>query len=391
MSRAPRTAAVHSGLATDTQFGSVVPPLHLSSNFTFAGLGRARAHDYTRSGNPTRDLLGDALAELEGGVGGVITASGMAAVTTLLHTVPAGGRIVAPSDAYGGTFRLLRAMEERGAFQVDLVELWRSEAVEAACSTPLDMLWIETPSNPLLRITDLDHAVRSGHAAGARVVVDNTFLSPALQRPLGFGADWVVHSTTKYVNGHSDVVGGAIVSREASGHEEAAWWSNCLGVTGAPHDAWLTSRGLRTLDLRMRAHLEGATAVVGELRRHDVVAAIHWPGLETHPGYQVAARQQDGAGAMLSAEFHGGKASVRAFVEGLGLFLLAESLGGVESLVAHPATMTHLSMTPEARAEAGIGNGLVRFSVGIEDPSDLVADIRAACLRAERAACSSAA
>jgi cystathionine gamma-synthase len=376
-----RTRTVRAGIATDTQFGSVMPPLHMSSNFTFTGFASPRTYDYTRSGNPTRDLLAEALADLEGGAGAVVTASGMAAITALLHTVPSGGRVVAPTDAYGGTHRLLCALDARGQIELVLADLWRSAAVRDAVTPGTAMVWVESPSNPLLRITDLRLVADACRAAGARMVVDNTFLSPALQRPIEWGADHVVHSTTKYVNGHSDVVGGAVVSASAEAAEEVAWWANCLGVTGAPFDAWQTLRGLRTLHLRVRAHQEGAEEVVRALARQDVVARIHWPGLSDHPGHEIAARQQSGPGAMVSAELHGGELAVRAFVDGLEHFALAESLGGVESLVAHPATMTHLSMPAEARAAAGIGDGLLRFSIGVEDPRDLVRDLERACER----------
>ncbi len=382
MSAELRTRTVRSGVATDTQFGSVMPPLHMSSNFTFRGLGQPRAHDYTRSGNPTRDLLADALTELEGGAGAVVTSSGMSAITALLHTVPGGGRVVAPSDCYGGTHRLLRALEARGAIELVLAEVWDPAALSDAVTPETALLWIETPSNPLLRITDIRAGVAVAQAVGARVVVDNTFLSPALQQPLALGVDHVVHSTTKYINGHSDVVGGAVISADAARAEEVAWWANCLGVTGAPFDSWQTLRGLRTLHLRMQAHLDGAAAVAQALVQHEAVERVYWPGLITHPGAALAAGQQSGPGAMISAELRGGLPAVREFVAGLEHFTLAESLGGVESLVAHPATMTHASMPPEAQQEAGIGEGLVRFSIGVESPADLVADVLAACDRA---------
>ncbi len=381
-----RTRVVQAGIATETQFGSVVPPLHLSSTFTFAGYASPRAHDYTRSGNPTRDLLAGALADLEGGAGAVVTASGMAAVAALLHTVPAGGRVVAPTDAYGGTHRLLTALHARGQIDLVLAELWSPDVVAEALVPGTALVWIETPSNPLLRITDLALVAAACRRAGARLAVDNTFLSPILQRPLEFGADYVVHSTTKYINGHSDVVGGAVVAADPAALDEVRWWANCLGLTGAPFDAWQTLRGLRTVHLRMRAHLEGAAAVAEALARQEVVRRVYWPGLAEHPGHAVAQRQQLGPGAMVSAELHGRDEAVRAFLDGLECFVLAESLGGVESLVAHPATMTHLSMPPEARANAGIGDGLLRFSVGVEDPRDLVRDLERACRRAESAA-----
>ena len=237
------------------------------------------------------------------------------------------------------------------------------------------MLWIETPSNPLLRLTDLACVIAAGHEAGAIVAVDNTFLSPALQRPIEFGADLVVHSTTKYLNGHSDVVGGAVVASDQAVLEELAWWANCLGITGAPFDSFLTLRGVRTLHARMRVHCENAARVVELLSNHDAVKHLYYPGITSHPGHSVAASQQDGFGAMVSFELHGGMDRVERFVNALHCFTLAESLGGVESLVAHPATMTHASMDQAARAHAGIEDSLLRLSVGIEHPDDLVADL----------------
>lgn len=379
------TQAVRAGLESDTQHGAVVPPLHLSSNFTFSEFGEPRRFDYTRSGNPTRELLGDAISDLEGGAGGIITATGMGAITVVLHALLSPGqRIIAPHDCYGGTWRLLDSLASKRAFEVQLVDYTDPQAVEdafAAEQSPT-VVWIETPSNPLLRITDIADIARRGHEVGATVVADNTFLSPLLQRPLALGCDVVVHSTTKYLNGHSDVVGGAVISATAELHEQMAFWSNTIGITASPFDSYLTLRGLRTLAPRLRAHLEGTQAVVDALVSHDAVATVNYPGLREHPGHAIAARQQDGFGAMLSFELAGGVEAVRRFLDGLQLFSLAESLGGVESLVAHPATMTHASMTAEARAVAGIGEGLLRVSVGIEDPADLVADLTAALDRA---------
>lgn len=383
----PATRAVRAGIDRDTAFGAVTPPLVLSSNFSFAGFNEKRAYDYTRSGNPTRDLLGEALAELEGGAGGVVTATGMAAITLVLHALLRPGDVlVVPHDCYGGSWRLFNALAAKGAFELLTCDLTDPQAVAAALARRPALVWIETPSNPLLRITDLRFVVGAAQAAGARAVVDNTFLSPALQRPIAdFGADVVVHSTTKYINGHSDVVGGAAVARDAEVHAQLAWWANALGLTGAPFDSFLTLRGLRTLDARLRVHQENTRALVALLDGHPAVRALHWPGLATHPGHALAARQQHGFGAMLSVELDGGEAAVRAFLDGLRWFTLAESLGGVESLVAHPATMTHAAMSAEARAQAGISDGLLRLSVGIEHADDLVADLADALARAQAA------
>ncbi|HEU0152081.1 MAG TPA: cystathionine gamma-synthase [Arenimonas sp.] len=383
--RCPATVAVRAGIDADTAFGAVTPPLVLSSNFSFAGFDRKRRYDYTRSGNPTRDQLAEALAELEGGANAVVTATGLAAITLVLEAVlQPGDRLVVTHDCYGGSWRLFDALARKGRFTLALVDLADPRALAAALATPTALVWIETPSNPLLRITDLQAVIAAAHAAGALALVDNTFLSPALQRPIEFGADYVLHSTTKYINGHSDVVGGAVVARDAARHESLAWWANALGLTGSPFDSFLTLRGLRTLDARLRVHQENAAALAERLQRHPACAAVHYPGLATHPGHALAARQQRGFGAMLSLELAGGVPAVRAFLDGLRHVTLAESLGGVESLVAHPATMTHAAMSAEARRNAGIGEGLLRLSVGIEALEDLEADLGAALARAAR-------
>lgn len=377
------TRAVRAGIESDTQHGAVVPALHLSTNYTFAGLGRKRAYDYSRSGNPTRDLLGNALAELELGAGAVVTASGMAAVALVLELVPAGATVIAAHDCYGGTWRLLDAWQKKDRFQVRFVNLTDPLALAEALADKPALVWVETPSNPLLRITDVRHVSQAAHAAGALVVVDNTFLSPALQQPIALGADIVVHSTTKYINGHSDVVGGAVVAKDADVAQQLTWWANCIGLTGAPFDSFLTLRGLRTLGPRLRAHQENAQALAELLSTHPAVTRVYYPGLADHPGHALAARQQGGFGAMLSFELDAGNDGIEAFLDGLQCFSLAESLGGVESLVAHPASMTHAAMAVEARHAAGIADSLLRLSVGIEAADDLVADVRAALTRAD--------
>ena len=378
------TRAVRAGIDRDPAYGAVTPPLVLSSNFSFAGFGEKRQYDYTRSGNPTRDLLGEALAELEGGTGGVVTATGMGAITLVLNALlQPGNRLVVPHDCYGGSWRLFNALAKKGAFELITCDLTDPRALAEALQESPALVWIETPSNPLLRITDLRFVIDAAHKAGALALVDNTFLSPALQRPIeDFDADFVLHSTTKYINGHSDVVGGAVVSKDRAQHEQLSWWANCLGLTGSPFDSFLTLRGLRTLDARLRVHQENTEALVGLLDGHPAVDTLYYPGLASHAGHALAARQQHGFGAMLSVELAGGEAAVRAFVDGLQYFTLAESLGGVESLVAHPATMTHAAMSAEARAVAGISDGLLRLSVGIEHADDLLADISAALDRA---------
>ena len=371
----PKTRAVRAALDTDTQFGAVVPPIHLTSTFSFVGYGEKRAYDYSRSGNPTRDALAGALAELEGGAGAVVTGSGMGAVGLVTQLFRPGQVAVVPHDCYGGTYRLFNALRERGSLDVRFVDFQDAAALAAALAARPALVWIETPSNPLLRIVDVAAVAQAAHAAGALVVADNTFLSPAWQRPLALGADVVLHSTTKYINGHSDVVGGAVIAASRELHERLAWWANCIGVTGAPFDSYLTLRGLRTLHARMRAHGENAAAIVQSLVSHPAVARVYYPGLESHPGHQIAARQQQGFGAMVSFELAGGIPQVRAFLGALQLFSLAESLGGVESLVAHPASMTHAAMDEAARERAGISATLVRLSVGIEEAADLTRDL----------------
>lgn len=386
------TAAVRAGIDRDSAHGAVTPPIVLSSNFSFEGFGVKRQYDYTRSGNPTRDLLGEALAELEGGAGAVVTATGMGAINLVLQALLGpDDTLVVPHDAYGGSWRLFNALAAKGQFKLVTADLTDPQSLARALACRPTLVLVETPSNPLLRITDLRLVIETAHTAGARVVVDNTFLSPALQQPLALGADLVLHSTTKYINGHSDVVGGAVVAREEALAQQLTWWANALGLTGSPFDAFLTLRGLRTLDARLRVHQENTAAIVATLAAHPAVRQVFYPGLSEHPGHAVAARQQRGFGAMLSFELVTGEgadphAAVRAFVDGLRYFTLAESLGGVESLVAHPATMTHAAMTAEARAAAGISDGLLRLSVGIESERDLLADLHAGLQRAQSVA-----
>ncbi|ADN77710.1 cystathionine gamma-synthase [Ferrimonas balearica DSM 9799] len=369
------TIAAREGIDTDTQHGAVVPPIYLSTNYTFEDFGQPRQYDYARSGNPTRSALADALAKLEGGAGAVVTATGMAAVTLATSLLGPEDLLVVPHDCYGGSYRLFTSQANKGAFKLAVVDQGDDAALAEALAQNPKMVWLETPSNPLLRVVDVAGIAEQAKAAGALVVADNTFLSPVLQQPLSLGADIVIHSTTKYINGHSDVVAGAVIAKTPELAEQLAWWGNCLGITGAPFDAWLTLRGLRTLPLRIQQHQANAEAVVALLADHPAVAKVHYPGLTSHPQHELAKRQQAGFGAMLSFELKGGEAEVRAFLSRLTLFSLAESLGGVESLVAHPATMTHAAMDPEARRVAGISDTLIRLSVGIEDPRDLVADL----------------
>jgi cystathionine gamma-synthase len=375
------TRTVRAGLESDDVTGAVVPPIHLSSTYAFRGYGDKRAYDYSRSGNPTRDLLGNALADLEGGAGGVVTGTGMGAITLIGHLLPVGARLISPHDCYGGTYRLFSAWQRRGELQVEFVDFGNAAALRAALAKPAAMVWIETPSNPLLRITDIAAVSKLAKQSGAVVVVDNTFLSPAWQLPLQHGADIVIHSTTKYINGHSDVVGGAVVAKTKELHEQLAWWANCLGITGSAFDSFLTLRGLRTLHARLQHHGANAQALAEWLVQQPQVAKVYFPGLPSHPGHEVAKLQQSGFGAIVSFELKGGIPAVKQFLPGLQFFSLAESLGGVESLIAHPASMTHAAMDETSRRAAGLVDGLLRLSVGIEAADDLRADLAAALAR----------
>ncbi|MBV7315280.1 cystathionine gamma-synthase [Shewanella sp. NIFS-20-20] len=376
------TAAVRQGIESDTQHGAVVPPIYLSTNYSFTDHKSPRAFDYSRSGNPTRCLLSQALNELEQGAGAVVTATGMAAITLATSLLTREQLLVIPHDCYGGSYRLFTHLAAKGHFQLKVIDQTDPQAIAEAIALEPAMFWIETPSNPLLRVVDISAIATALKGSNTLLVVDNTFLSPALQQPLLLGADIVVHSTTKYINGHSDVVGGAVIAATAELAEQLDWWSNTLGLTAGAFDSYLTLRGLRTLSVRMRQHQENCQAVLALLQQSPVVTQIHYPGLSSHPGHIIAARQQRGFGAMLSFELAGGEQALTRFLNQLKFFSLAESLGGVESLVAIPASMTHRAMDPKARALAGISDNLIRLSVGIEDPRDLVADLAQALLAA---------
>lgn len=380
------TSAVRAAIESDTQHGAVVPPLHLSSNYAFAGLGEPRQYDYTRSGNPTRDALADALAELEGGAGAVVTASGMGALTVLTQFLSPGDTIIAPHDCYGGTYRLFDQQSQKGLFNVEFVNQTELETLRTVCAELRPRIILtESPSNPVLRISDLAAIREIATECGALFAVDNTFLSPALQNPIDFGADLVIHSTTKYINGHSDVVGGALVAATDELAEQCAYWANVIGITGAPFDSFMTLRGIRTLYPRIRQHQESAAQIANVLCEQSNVSTVYYPGLESHPGHDIAKRQQRGFGGMISFEIEGGEAAVRAFVENLTYFSLAESLGGVESLVCHPASMTHAPVSEERKAAAGVTPTLIRLSVGLEGVEDLVEDILRALAAARSA------
>ena len=376
MTRKQATIAVRSGLNDDEQYGCVVPPIHLSSTYNFLDFNEPRAHDYSRRGNPTRDVVQRTLAELEGGAGAVLTNTGMSAIhlVTTVFLKP-GDLLVAPHDCYGGSYRLFDSLSKRGAYRVKFVDQGDLNALQAALDEKPKLVLIESPSNPLLRVVDISAICGAARAAGALSVVDNTFMSPALQNPLALGADLVIHSCTKYLNGHSDVVAGAVIPKDPQLATDLAWWANNIGVTGSAFDSYLLLRGIRTLAPRMAAAQRNALAIVDYLKQQKQVKKLYHPSLPENAGHEHAVRQQRGFGAMLSFEVDGDEALLRRFLKALRLFTLAESLGGVESLISHTATMTHAGMSAEARAAAGISDTLLRVSVGIEDHEDLIADL----------------
>ncbi len=375
------TRLIHARQPPDPLTGAVNPPIYLSSTFRQRAPNEHQGWVYGRSGNPTRAVLEAAIGDLESGAGGLAFSSGLGALVTLLEEFPSGSRIVAGDDLYGGTWRLFEHHRRQFGLRVDYVDTSEPDAVAAAFASPADLLYVESPTNPLLKISDLRALARIAHAHGARMAVDNTFATPALQRPLELGADIVLHSTTKYLGGHSDVIGGALVLRKAADVERFAWLQNAAGAVPSPFDCFLVLRGIHTLGVRMRAHTAAATAVARALEGHRRVRAVHYPGLRSHPQYALARRQMDGSGGIVSVEVAGGMRAARRFVAGLEVFTLAESLGGVESLVDHPASMTHASVPKAERERHGVRDGLLRLSCGIEDPADLVDDVRAALRR----------
>jgi len=369
------TLAVRTGINTDQHHGAVVAPIHLSSTYSLKGYKEKRQFDYSRTGNPTRATFAQAIADLEQGSVGIATSTGMSAVHLLCQLLSTEDLVVIPHDCYGGSFRLFTHLAKRGQFKLIVVDQNDESALTNALSQKPKLVLLESPSNPLLRLVDIEEITKSCHQVGALVAVDNTFLSPVLQQPLALGADIVFHSTTKYINGHSDVVGGVLVTKDQALGEELAWWANCIGITGSAFDSFLASRGLKTLPIRMKQHQENAAVVANFLKDHDAIDAVYFPGFEDHPGHAIAKKQQAGFGAMLSFEVKGGEAAIGKLFANLSLLTLAQSLGGVESLISHPATMTHAGMEEAARLEAGITNSLVRISVGIEEVADIVADL----------------
>lgn len=373
--RDPRTIAATNGVAQDTSYGAVIAPIHLSTTYKFPDFETAGPYDYSRLGNPTRDQLADTIAKLERGARAVIVSSGMAALDLALSSLRPGDLLVAPHDCYGGTHRLLSLRAARGHYDVAFVDQTDDAALAAAFARKPKLVLVETPSNPLMRVVDIRRVTTLAREVGALSVVDNTFLSPALQQPIALGADLVVHSTTKFLNGHSDVVGGAVVAADAAIGDALAGWANTIGVTGSPFDAYLTLRGIRTLFVRVERQQTTAGHLAAFLAAHPAVGTVYYPGLPTHPGHALARAQQRGFGGMLSFELSGGREAVRRFLAALQVFTLAESLGGVESLISHAQTMTHAAMDPEARAIAGITDGHLRLSIGLEAADDLLSDL----------------
>jgi cystathionine gamma-synthase len=367
------TIAAKAGIRSDMHHGSIVPPLYLSSNFEYNELGKEQEYEYTRETNPSRDHLINALTGLEDGVGGEILSSGMAAITLVANILNNNSKVILPHDCYGGTHRLFSSLAEKGILEAYFIDQGQESFCKKAISeiNP-DLIWIETPSNPLLQAVDIQEISKEAKACNALVAVDNTFLSPSLQNPLKLGADIVMHSTTKYINGHSDVIGGALITNNHEILLKLKFWANALGITGSPFDSYLTLRGLRTLSIRMEKHEKNATAIVELLSKHPKIDKIYYPGLTSHPSHAIAKKQQSGFGGMLSFEILGGLAEVKSFIKGIKILPLAASLGGFESLVSHPYTMTHGNLTPNQKKEVGISESLIRISAGLENTEDLL-------------------
>jgi len=376
------TLAIHGGQENDALTGAVVTPIYQTTTFAQDELGGKPDWCYSRSGNPTRSALEASLAAIEGGKHGLAFASGLAAANAVLQTLSAGDHVVASQDLYGGCYRLFTKVFAKFGVEFSLIDSTDPVNVAGAIKRNTKLVWLETPSNPLLKVTDLEACVRIAKTAGAIVLVDNTFLTPVFQRPLEFGADIVLHSTTKYIGGHCDVIGGALVINDKALFEKLKFIQNATGGVPGPQDCFLLLRGIKTLALRVKKHAENAQKIAEHLERHPEVSRVIYPGLKSHPQYELAQRQTSGAGSIVSVEFKGGVEQVRALVPKLRLWPLAESLGGVKSLLCHPATMTHAAVEPAERARIGITDGLIRLSVGLEDPQDLIDDLDRALLEA---------
>ncbi|MEE9400653.1 MAG: PLP-dependent aspartate aminotransferase family protein [Dehalococcoidia bacterium] len=372
------TLAIHAGERPDRTFGAVSVPIYQTSTFVFEDVGKTRGYDYSRTSNPTRKVLEDTVAQLEGGKAGFAFATGMAAEATVIHLLKPGDHIVSGDDVYGGTYRLFQNVMQDFGLEFTFVRMDNRARIEDAIRPNTRMLWLETPSNPLLNIVDVEMVVDIARRHDILTVADNTFATPYFLRPIEYGVDLVVHSTTKYLNGHCDVVGGAVVTTTDKLTERIQFLLNAMGTCASPFDCWLVLRGIETLAVRMKQHEENALAVANYLKEHPLVKRVFYPGLDSHPGYEIAKRQMKGFGGVVSFEARGSIESVNTFLRRLKVFSLAESLGGVASLAEHPATMSHASMPKDYREKVGITAELVRLSVGLENVDDLIDDLRQA-------------
>jgi cystathionine gamma-lyase/cystathionine beta-lyase len=372
------TLAIHAGERPDKAYGAVAVPIYQTSTFAFEDLGKDRGYDYSRTANPTRRVLENTIAQLEGGKAGFAFATGMAAEATVIHLLEAGDHVISGDDVYGGTYRLFQKVMPSFGVEFTFLRMDDRAKIEKAIKPNTKMLWLETPSNPLLNIIDIEMAVDIARRHNLMTVIDNTFATPYLLRPIEYGIDLVVHSTTKYLNGHCDVVSGAVVTTTDELTERVQFLLNAMGTCASPFDCWLVLRGIETLPVRMRQHMANAAAVANYLAEHPAVEKVLYPGLKSHPGHEIARRQMKGFGGMVSMELKGGIEVVRNFARKIKIFVLAESLGGAASLAEHPATMSHASMPAEFREKVGITEGLIRLSIGLENSDDLIDDLRRA-------------
>ncbi len=372
------TIAIHAGERPDKTYGAISMPIYMTSNFAFEDIGKTKGFDYSRTANPTRKALEDTIAQLEGGKAGFAFATGMAAETTVMHLLKSGDHVISGDDIYGGSYRLFNDVMTNFGIEFTFLRMDSREKIEQAIKPNTKMLWLETPSNPRLNITDLEMTVDIARQHNLLTVIDNTFATPYFMKPIEYGIDLVVHSTTKYLNGHCDVVGGAVVTTTDELTERVQFLLNAMGTCASPFDCWLVLRGIETLPVRMRQHEANAGLVAGFLVNHPAVEKVMYPGLESHPGHEIAKRQMKGFGGMLSIELKDGMEAAKNFLKKLEIFAMAESLGGVASLAEHPATMSHASMPKEYRDEIGLVDGLVRLSIGLENVEDLIDDLNQA-------------
>ena len=376
------TAAIHSDGGPDPAYGAIVLPIYQTSTFVFEDVGKTKGYDYSRSGNPTRKALEDTIAVLEGGKAGFAFATGMAAETTVIHLLKQGEHVIAQQDLYGGTYRLFESVMKCFGLEFTFVNMGNRNEIEAAIKPNTRMIWIETISNPLLNVVDVDMVAGIARKHGLLTVADNTLPSPNLLRPLDHGIDLVDHSTTKYLNGHCDVVGGAVVTATDELSEKVQFLLNAMGTCASPFDCWLVLRGIKTLPVRMEQHNKNAMSVAAFLEKHPRVKRVYYPGLKSHPGYRFARKLMKGCGGMVSFEMKGRVRAVNSFLRNVKVFSLAESLGGIDSLAEHPATMSHASMPESFRVKVGITNDLIRLSIGLEHVDDLIEDLEQALKRA---------